>query len=414
MNVLHLTLSFRPGGRRNAIVTLVEHLRSEHVRFDLGCLEELGCTPQELQGMFGVVEVFPRRSVFDLHAIRHLDHFCRQRQIDVIHAHDGASQYLAALTRLRRPRYRLLMTFHRSLNFESATWRDRVRNAFANCLSGAIVAGSRERQQHFLSTNFVRRRKVIRIPFGIHMDRFRPDPLVGGAVRNALGLSPGTFVIGAAGHFGPEKGIDVVVRAFQKLVAAPLSVPAVLVVLGSGTVEQQEKMQALARSVPSAPILFPGFHGDMPRWLQAFNLFVHAPRLEAFGLVLVEAMATQLPIIATRVGGVPDIVREGQTGLLVAPEAPEELAGAMGRLIRDSGLRHALAEQARKVALAGFRAERFAQRYRRVYQALLHGQVPTGVDQEENGVPQPGESVLADPEGSAVGHDTVQFQDAGA
>ena len=205
-----------------------------------------------------------------------------------------------------------------------------------------------------------------------------------------------------------------VVRAFQNLAASPLPVPTALVVLGSGSAEQQEKLQALARSVPSVPILFPGFHGDMPRWLQAFDLFVHAPRLEAFGLVLVEAMATQLPIIATRVGGVPDIVREGKTGLLVSPEAPEEMAGAMRRLISDPGLRHALADQARKVALAEFRVERFAQRYRRVYQALLDGQVPTGVAQEENGVPELGESVLTDPKGPTVRHHTVQLQDAGA
>jgi glycosyltransferase involved in cell wall biosynthesis len=413
LNVLHLTLSFRRSGRCNAILTLVKHLRSEGMRFDLGCLEEFGCSVRELQDINGAAEVFPRRSAFDLRASRHLDQFCQQRRIDVIHAHDAASQYLAALTRLRRPRYRMLMTFHRSLDFESATLRARIRNAFANSLSDVIVTGSRERQQHFLATNYVSRRKVIRIPFGIDMDRFRPDPLAGATVRKTLGLSQETFVIGAVGHFGPEKGIDVVVRGFRKLASGPLRVPVALVVFGSGTIEQQEKLQALARSVPSAPILFPGFHGEMHRWLRAFDLFVHAPRLEAFGLVLVEAMATQLPIIATRVGGVPDIVREGETGLLMSPEAPEELADAMARIIGDPCLRHSLATQARKVALEQFNAEQFAQRYYRVYQAMLDGRIPVGVDQEANDVSQRGESVQVDPEKPADMH-PIRFQDAGA
>jgi glycosyltransferase involved in cell wall biosynthesis len=412
MNVLHLTLTFQRSGRRNAILTLIKYLRSEHVRFDLGCLEELGCSPQELQDVIGAAEVFPRRSVFDLRAIRRLDHFCRRRQIDLIHAHDGASQYLAALARLRMPRCRMLMTFHRSLNFESATLRDRLRNAFANSMSDVIVTGSRERQQHFLSTNFVRRRKVIRIPFGIDMERFRPDPLAGAAVRKALDLSQETFVIGAVGHFGPEKGIDVVVRGFQKLVAGPLPVPVVLVVFGSGTHEQQERLQALARSMPSARILFAGFHNDIHRWLRAFDLFVHAPRLEAFGLALVEAMATQLPLIATRVGGIPDIVREGETGLLVSPEAPEELAAAMARLISDPCLRRSLAEQARQAAVEQFNAERFAQRYLRVYQALLDGQAPKGVDQEEHDLPERGEATSAKVKNPVALHSMSPIQDA--
>jgi glycosyltransferase involved in cell wall biosynthesis len=295
----------------------------------------------------------------------------------------------------------MLMTFHRSLNFESATLRDRIRNAFANSLSGTIVT-------------FVRRRNVIRIPFGINMDRFWPDPVAGAAVRRSLGLSDETFVIGAAGHFGPEKGIDIVVRGFLELIARPLPVPVALVVFGSGTAERREMLTALARSAPSAPILFPGFHRDVHQWFRAFDLFVHAPRLEAFGLVLVEAMATQLPIIATRVGGVPDIVRNGETGLLVPPEAPGELANAMMRLMGDPGLRQSMAERARVVALEEYNADRFAQRYLRVYQALLRGQVPTGVDQETGGVVAAAGVSPTDPKRSAGMHQSIQFSKCGS
>jgi L-malate glycosyltransferase len=291
---------------------------------------------------------------------------------------------MAALLRTLQPQYKLLMTFHRSLGFESATPRARGRNAIANLLTGAVVTGSSERRRHFLSENYVQREKVIRIPFGIDCARFYHDAAATAAIRCDLGLSSDTFVIGAVGHFGPEKGIDAVVDAFQRLSLRSLSRPVALVVLGTGTDAQRLLLQSLASS-SSARIILAGFQKDVHRWMSAFDLFVHAPRLEAFGLVLIEAMACRLPIVATRVGGVPDIVRHGQTGFLVSPGAPDQLADAMHSLIHDRELREEMARQAQCLALQEFSAERYADRYHNVYQALLHGRRPCGIDRVDRG-----------------------------
>src|SRR5262249_33998676 len=148
MKVLHLTLSFTQGGRRRAITTLAKQLRAQGVGCDLCCLEELGCTPEEAMADFGAVEALHRQSVIDQRALRKLTQFCDQRKIEIIHTHDAASQAMAALVRIWRPRLRLLMTFHRSLGFESSRFRDRVRNALAGLQCGAIVTGSRERRDH--------------------------------------------------------------------------------------------------------------------------------------------------------------------------------------------------------------------------------------------------------------------------
>jgi glycosyltransferase involved in cell wall biosynthesis len=364
-------------------MTLAKQLRHENVRSDLGCLDELGLAANESPEGIDAIEVLGRKSVVDLRAIQRLDRFCQARRIDLIHAHDAASQFLASLLKLRRSRYRLLMTFHRSLNFESARLRDRMRNAFANALSGAIVTGSLERREHFLRANIVRASKVIRIPFGIETDRFKPDPKARVSVRDELGIDKDAMVVGAVGHYGPEKGIDVVVRAFQLIRdrAAPHSI--VLVILGSGNAEQEQMMRALSASASTHRIVLAGFQTDVPRWLSAFDVFVHAPRSEAFGLALVEAMAAGLPVVATRVGGIPDIVREGQTGMLVPPDAPAELADAVTRVVCDSPLRAAMAEKAMRVASAEFGAERYAKRYLGVYQALLDGRTPIGVDLDD-------------------------------
>jgi glycosyltransferase involved in cell wall biosynthesis len=381
MNVLHLTISFSPGGRRRAIVTLADHLRKRSVRSFLGCLDELGCLPTEVAGVFDSYRVFGHRSAFDWTAIRQLGDYCQNVGIEIIHAHDAASQFMAALLRTLNPRYKLLMTFHRSLGSESATARDRARNAFANLFTAAVVTGSSERRQHYLSENFIQREKVIRIPFGIDTCCFSPDPAAAAAIRSDLGLSRDTFIVGAVGHFGQVKGLDAVVRGFQRLSVRSLPAPVAMVVVGSGTEAQEQSLRALAAAQPSAKIILAGFQSDVHRWMNAFDLFAHAPRLEAFGLVLVEAMASRLPVVATRIGGVPDIVRDGLTGILVSPDAPEQLADATQRLLCNPELREAMAAAGHRIAVTEYSAERYADRYLDVYQALLHGRRPWGIDQ---------------------------------
>ena len=388
MRVLHCTLSFAPGGRRRAISTLVEGLRPLGCECDLCCLEGLGCPPHEVAGLMGAVLVLNRRPLVDAEALVRLRRFCDRRRIQVVHAHDAASQFVGALLRLWRPRLKLAMTYHRSLGFESARLRDRVRNALATFQTGAVVAGSRERRAHFVAENWVNPVKVVRIPFGIDTARFRPDPAARAAVRRELGLDAGAVVVGAIGHFRPEKGIDQVLRGFEILARRPAAGSPVLVVVGEGTPGERKAMDVWARKIPSGRLLFIGFRPDVERWLQAFDVFAHAPRLEAFGLVIVEAMAAGLPVVAARVGGILDVVRDGHSGILVPSDSPEQMADALERLITDAALRETMGRAAQRIAACEYGGELYARRYFALYNDLLAGRPPRGVDAslEEAGV----------------------------
>ena len=119
MKVLQLTISFVEGGRRRAMTTLMKELRSLGVDSDLACVRDLGCSPEDAKEVAGAVEVLGQRSVIDRRAVGRLRDFCRDRQIDVIHTHDAVAQFVGAQMRLLGPRVPLLMTFHRSLGFES-------------------------------------------------------------------------------------------------------------------------------------------------------------------------------------------------------------------------------------------------------------------------------------------------------
>ena len=372
MKILHLTLSLARGGRRQAILGLAGALERRGHWCGLATLEELGCPAEEMARGGWRTDELKRKSLFDLDALRRLVALCDERGVDVIHSHDAASQFTGALVRLARPRTGLLMTFHRTLGFESARWRDRLRNAVATSLSGTVVAASRERLKHFADENWVRKCKVLRIPLGVDLERYRSLPRESAYVRSQFDLPGESVVVGAAGHFGPEKGIDNVIGAWRMVGAVPF--PAALVVFGEGSASQRERLAALARRGSKAgPIVFAGYRHDFPRMLRGIDIFVHAPRLEAFGLVLLEAMASGLPVVAVDVGGIPDIVQPGDTGVLVEPENPASLAGAVRRLLLDDALRQRIGLAARTSAEREFALDLCARRYESLYKAVLEG-----------------------------------------
>ena len=360
LNILHLTLSLAPGGRREVIVNLAAALERMGERCRIAVL---GDDPGPDGEGPSAVDCLNRRSLADRRALRRLADLCRRERIDVIHAHDAASQFWAALVRLRHPRIApaALMTFHRSLDIESATWRDRLRNQIACALTGAVATVSQERRRQFVSTNHVRTGKVVCIPNGIDVDRFRPRPDVRAEVRRELGVADESLVCGAVGHFGREKGLDIVLRGFQRLRLSTGLSNLRLIIAGDGTAQQRTALEQLAASC-AGRVTFLGQRTDLARWYQSFDLLLHAPRQEAFGLVAVEAMATGLPVVATRVGGLPEIIRDGETGRLVEADSPAALADAARELVESPSLRRQWGERGRETARNQFSVELQARR----------------------------------------------------
>jgi glycosyltransferase involved in cell wall biosynthesis len=266
------------------------------------------------------------------------------------------------------------MTFHRSLGMESASLANRLRNALGCWQSAAVVTGSEERRAHFIAENFVPARKVVRIPFGTDLSRFHPDPQSREAVRRELGIDPEVVLIGAIGHFGPEKGIDLAIRAFQALRQRAVSRPVAMVVFGDGPNRPEiEKLASLSSGSPGI-IRLAGFRQDIDRCMTALDVLLHAPRLEAFGLVIIEAMATGLPVVASRLGGIPDLVRHGQTGFLADPSKSESLAAALQQLLSDPALLGSMGAEARRVALAEYGRGLYVRRHLELYEKLRAGQ----------------------------------------
>jgi len=198
---------------------------------------------------------------------------------------------------------------------------------------------------------------------GVDLREFRPRPPTG-YLHRQLGLSSDALLVGAIGQIGLRKGQDVLLRAAEML---PLALPEVhYLIVGQRSSNKAESRQfeaslhAAAKGALAGRVHFLGVRDDVDRLLNELTLLVHPARQEPLGRVLLEAAASGVAVVATDVGGTPEIFPSGATARLVPPDDPTALAAAMRELLLDNSLRQQLGHAARQRAEAAFSADRAA------------------------------------------------------
>jgi D-inositol-3-phosphate glycosyltransferase len=210
-------------------------------------------------------------------------------------------------------------------------------------VDGIVVATEHEREQ-LLRLYDVAPGRLHVIPCGVDLRRFTPAGRV--AARNALGLGEQPVLL-FVGRLDPFKGADLLIAAM-----AQLQQPATLLVVGGDPAgdPEMERLQGLAcRWGVSRRVRFIGAvpHEQLPIYYRAADILVVPSYYESFGMVALEALACGTPVVATRAGGLPYVVRDGENGLLVSWRSPEAFACQLDRVLGDKALLERLRQQAR-------------------------------------------------------------------
>ena len=173
-------------------------------------------------------------------------------------------------------------------------------------------------------------------------------------------------IVGAIGRFERQKGFDLLIRALTEIEDASL------VLVGEGS--ERPMLEGLAESVGVADrVVWRGWTDETRTCVDAFDVFALPSRFEGFPLALLEALLARLAVVASDVGGVSEIVHDGETGLLVPADDPDALARAIRRLLADADLRQRLGEQGRQHVLERFTADHMTRAFERLYEELLPG-----------------------------------------
>ncbi len=190
--------------------------------------------------------------------------------------------------------------------------------------------------------------------------------------RAELGIPQNAVVVTFAGQIVERKGVADLIRAWA-LLPSEVANGAILLIVGDDLSDRgayRVAMQALATDC-GVPARFVGFQANVNRWWEAADIAVVPSLAEPLGLVVLEAMAAALPVIGSAVGGIPEMIVDGETGLLVPPRNPPELARALETLLRNATLRHDLGRAGRKRCEEKFSLQAHVQAVLEQYQCVL-------------------------------------------
>jgi glycosyltransferase involved in cell wall biosynthesis len=299
-------------------------------------------------------------------ALARLARFLRRERVDILHVHLFEPSVVGLLAGAVARTPMCVLTRHYSDYHTRIHKRWHVKlDQMCTRLSDVVIAVSQHTGEHLVEVEGAPREKVAVIVNGIDFDRVRPSEGGRERVRQELGIGDGHLMLIVA-RLHPEKGYDQLFAALPEL-KARVSAPFLLAVAGTGAMEGAFREKARALGCESV-VRFLGFRRDVADLMVAADLVVLPSLAEAFGLALAEAVYLGVPVVATRTGGIPEIVRDGVDGVLVPPGDVAALAAALAGLLNDPARRRGLSGQGRERVVREFSFEDMVRAYERVYE----------------------------------------------
>lgn len=351
-------------GSEQLLLDLLAHLDPARVR------PIVWCNQQPMADAAGALGFTTYRSDFEVYfdyqcprfrvshyrsLMREARDLIRRHEIKVLHSNSaGPCQWLVPVA--RRARLPLLAHLH-------IGYLRRSRYALLLHQASLVVGVSRQVVEPFLEDGMEADKTRV-IYNGIDFSRLRRK--TGASPRRRLGIADDATVISAIGSLIRRKGQDVLIRAFA-LLGPTRNV--YLLVVGDGP--ERANLERLAAELGAQPrIRFLGYSDDVGGICTATDILALPSRMDSFGLVLAEAGYYGLPVVATDVGGIPEVIEDGVTGLLVPPEDPPALAAGLARLIDDRDYRERLGRAGKKRVEALFSVERMTANFHEAYDRL--------------------------------------------
>jgi glycosyltransferase involved in cell wall biosynthesis len=372
MRILHLISSNGLFGAERVVIELSKSLRERDCQPVVGVLRNSHNPHVEVadearaQGIEYVI--FPCRRQLDPSPVRAIRRYIRQTGVDLVHCHGYKSNLYGLLA--SRALVPAVTTNH---NWLRSDWRLKVY-CFLDSLwirffhrVIAVSADIRDAMRKY----GVPEEKIRIVDNGIDMYRFRNKHSIEN-LKSAFGLNGDFRFIGTVGSLGHEKGHSYLLRAAKGILDS--GTPVKFLIVGDGKLRESLEAEAARLGITDS-VIFTGYRVDIPELLSLMDIFVLPSIKEGLPMVVLEAMASARPVIATRVGAVPRIVRDGENGVLVEPGDVDGLVRGMARLLEDKAGALKIARAGYETVIRDFSSEKMCVKYLTIYREVLSGQL---------------------------------------
>lgn len=373
LRILHVVHGLPRGGLENGVVNLVNCLSPLQFQQAVCCLDRRGEMADRLD---------PATPVFVMGRRRHslalpfrLARLIGRWRADIVHCRNwNAWPDAAVACLLRGGRPALVWSFH---GFPDSDDEFPLRRCVASRLlarcTDRLFAVCKDAAVRFAHKTEVPQARFEVLYNGVDTERFRPV-LDRRALRHALGLPLDAVLILTVASLTPVKDHAALVESAARVLRQRPEQPVRFVLVGDGALRAETERRIAERGLTDHFLLV-GSSDRVADYYRAADVFALPSRLEGMSNAILEAMASGLPVVANRVGGNPELVVDGTTGLLCRPGASDDMAAALARLVSDHTLREAMSKRARARAVADFSIEAMMKRYAEFYQSAAAARV---------------------------------------
>ncbi|PPI79362.1 glycosyltransferase [Marinobacter flavimaris] len=370
IRILHITFNMGIGGTEQVIRQLVLATREQGIHHEIVCIDGLRGAMGDLLAEAGVpVHTLDRSPGFDWALIRSLRALIRSGKFDIVHCHQYTPFVYGRLAALGTEA-RVVFTEHGRFYPDRFRWKAIFINPLLAIITPALVAISSATRKALALYEFIPRYRIRVIYNGIQPLSADPDRVA--EIRAELCIAEGAFVFGTVSRLDPVKNQKMMLRAFARcLETCPNSA---LVMVGDGP--DRENLEVQARSLGiSDKVRFTGFINEPAQYLALMDCFLLTSHTEGTSMTLLESMSLAIPAVVTDVGGNPEIVKGGETGLLVRGGDTEQFAGGMVMLQQSPELCERLGQCAQERFRQRFSVVAMADGYRQLYDQVIQSRI---------------------------------------
>ena len=366
IKVLQITHDLAIGGLQQVVVNICRTINRDKFDISVLCLRTLGEFVPAIEKMGIEVQLLPQKeNATDYLSFLKVARILKEKRPDVIHTHNTQPFIDGTIAAMLAGVKTVVHTDH------ARSFPDKRRYMFAEWLIShyayKIVGVSEHTANNLISYEKISKDKLVVIPNGIDGAQFQ-SPFDPESKKRELGISNTGPIIGLGVRLSEQKGITYLLQAMPALVAEFPSI--ILLIAGSGPLEETLKSEAEQLGVNNN-VHFLGPRLDLNEIIRLFDVYVLPSLWEGLPMVLLEAMAAGLPIVATDVGGVATAVHDGQNGLLVTARNPDLLASSLIRLLRNESWRRDYGSFGRRIFDGQFSARIMTEKYERLYERRI-------------------------------------------